>query len=300
MPDGILVTGAGGYLGRRLTTALAGSTPEVLAVFRTPPTIPAAAPAVSLTCRLDDRDSVAQLIARHRPRAIIHAAAWIPGGASDPDGLGRAIGDNIAATINLVEAAARAGAGRLVFCSSVEVYGPAPASGAAHREADPLAPSSAYGRSKLAAEMAVRLLEGTATKPVIARMPGIHGHPRTAGFIGTVIRNAISGAAISVPEPDTRLSVLMLDDASAALTALATAEADRCPTVVNLASGEIGLLELAQRIVALAGGKSTIAMGSRPARNRVLDVSLAMHLGLLRAGTLDESLAREIGLHRAR
>lgn len=68
---------------------------------------------------------------------------------------------------------------RLVFISSLAAAGPAPASAPGREDTAPR-PVSAYGRSKLAAEEAIR--ESCRAESVILRPPGVYG-PRDAEFL---------------------------------------------------------------------------------------------------------------------
>jgi UDP-glucose 4-epimerase len=65
----------------------------------------------------------------------------------------------VTATVNLLDAARRAGVGRLVYAGSSSAYGDQPNS--AKRETDLLEPISPYGAAKLAAEMYVRAFAAT-------------------------------------------------------------------------------------------------------------------------------------------
>jgi len=88
---------------------------------------------------------------------------------------------NCLGTRHLLDAINQAGGQvrRLVFISSLAAAGPAPASRPAREDAAPR-PVSAYGRSKLAAEEAVR--ESCRAESVILRPPGVYG-PRDAEFL---------------------------------------------------------------------------------------------------------------------
>jgi dTDP-4-dehydrorhamnose reductase len=133
----LLVTGADGQLGRALGPALAGH--EV----------------VGLGSReLDVRDLAAAraAVARHRPDVLVNCAAWndVDGAESDPEGAFRV---NALGPRNLALATAAAGAA-IVHVSTDYVF-----DGRASRpycEFDAVNPLSAYGRSKLAGEDAVR------------------------------------------------------------------------------------------------------------------------------------------------
>lgn len=297
MSEAVLVTGAGGYLGGAIVAALARKADPAIAVYRRKPAETIAPNVRTEICSLEDRTSVCALVERCRPANIVHAAAWIPSTTPSHRDIARAIDDNIVATLNLVRAAADAGTGRFILCSSVEVYPAAPLNGIAHRESDPTGPANAYGRSKCAAELSAQLLEGSSTSPVILRMPGIHGAPRRHGLVHNLITNARADRPIELSEPASILSLLMLDDAVAAITALLHSTATVQAGVVNLASGNMSLRNLAEIVVRQAGSRSRIGHGKGPARNRALDCSLAARLTLWPPTNLENAIAREISRH---
>jgi len=87
---------------------------------------------------------------------------------------------NRGATHNLSTAAAQAGVQRLVFISSVRAQS-GPSSSHPLREGDEPCPTDAYGRSKLAAEMAVRAsgVPYTILRPVVIYGPNPRANMRT-------------------------------------------------------------------------------------------------------------------------
>ena len=135
----VLVTGAGGQLGRDLQEALAanggGRAHEVVAADR---------------ARLDvtDRDAVLQAMGTFRPDVVVHAAAWTAVDAceGDPD---RAMAVNALGTRHVAEGARRVGA-HVCYLSTDYVFDGRATS--PYTEWDEPNPLSVYGRSKLAGE----------------------------------------------------------------------------------------------------------------------------------------------------
>ncbi len=103
--------------------------------------------------------------------AVIHlAAAAHEAAASGPAALFRV---NAEAAATLADQARRAGVSRLVLASSVKAMGEATPPGMAWTEDAPCAPTTAYGRSKRAAEEA--WLAAGASGAIVLRLPLVYG-----------------------------------------------------------------------------------------------------------------------------
>ena len=161
-----LVTGASGMLGRDLVDVLGAAGEEVTAVTRSD---------------LDVTDAAAVAAAVPGHEVVVNAAAW-----TDVDGAEEHEAD--ATRVNglapqLLAAACAAEGARLVHVSTDYVF-----DGSAdhpYAEDAPLAPRSAYGRSKAAGEAAVRtLLPGSAYLLRTAWLYGQHG----GNFVRTMAR----------------------------------------------------------------------------------------------------------------
>lgn len=135
----VLVTGATGLLGPYLIDALSGLGP-VAATSRSGPSHP---------CDLTDADAVASLMQAVNPAVVVHTAALtdVDGCEEDP---ARAQALNADATAHLADTLEPSAP--LVYISTDQVY---PDTAGAHREGDE-SPVNAYGRSKLAGELAAR------------------------------------------------------------------------------------------------------------------------------------------------
>ncbi len=159
----VAVTGAGGRLGRALVAELAARGVSTVAWSRP-------------EFDLDDPAAAAALMARDRPAAVIHAAAW-----TDVDGCARqpelAQRRNATAVAELARACAESGAG-LVVVSTNEVFGGESTDGKGYGEDDPLAPANAYGASKLAGEVAAgEACLGSAGRLWVVRTAWLFGPP---------------------------------------------------------------------------------------------------------------------------
>ncbi len=156
----VLVTGAGGLLGRCLHHALAeDGTREVVGTChsRTTPGL--------VQAELTDPGSVEALLGTGRFTHIVHAAAW-PGPERCMDDPAGAYAINAGAVELLARGANRSGA-CLIQISTDYVFD---GEQAPYAEADPPNPVNVYGRSKLAGEVAAR----TAERHLVLRIPALY------------------------------------------------------------------------------------------------------------------------------
>jgi dTDP-4-dehydrorhamnose reductase len=172
----VLVTGAGGQLGRDLAKALAGSAEPVLCDRA----------ALDVT----DAEAVRRMMLAVKPDAVIHAAAYtqVDRAEIEPDEAYRV---NALGTRNVAVAAAEAGA-KLACVSTDYVFDGK--LGRPYRETDPPAPINAYGRSKLEGERFVRHLHH---RSFIVRTSWLYGGGPN-NFVGKILRAAREGRTLRV------------------------------------------------------------------------------------------------------
>jgi nucleoside-diphosphate-sugar epimerase len=209
-----LVTGATGFVGSHLVEALRRAGHEVAALVRTPGKAAAlgALGVEQVRGDLSDRDTLAR--AAERRDAIFHVAGLTA--ARDEAEYLRCNRDGTRA---LVEAADRGGAGRLIYVSSMAAAGPA-ARGRPLAGHEPPGPVTAYGRSKLAGEAAVRESRQPWT---IVRPPMVYG-PRDRDVL-KVFQLARLGLGPVFGDGTQELSAVHAADLAGALLAAAAAPA---------------------------------------------------------------------------
>jgi D-erythronate 2-dehydrogenase len=170
----IVVTGAGGFVGRVLVRNLLAAGHPVVGMDNQAAGIPEGTRiVVGDMCSKQVRDEAF----RDGCSALVHLAT-VPGGAAEADPAGsRRV--NIDAMYDLLEAAKLAGnKPRVVYASSIAVFGdPLPSQGV--DDATPLAPKMVYGGHKAMMEIAVSMMTHRGEiDGVSLRLPGILARPK--------------------------------------------------------------------------------------------------------------------------
>ncbi len=267
----VLVTGACGFVGSRLAARLATGGEEVIALddlsVGRAESLPAGVEQAAVDVR--DTDALAELVARHRPRAVFHLAAihFVPACNANPPA---ALSVNVVGTQSLLTALERAHRPEsLVLASTGAVYEP---SRQAHREDSPLAPDDVYGLSKLWAEQAAWLAHRRTGVPVgIARLFNVIGPGETnPHLVPEILAQASRGGELRLGNLDTRRDYVYVEDVARGLHELAEAVGDQGPATVNLGSGRaVDGHELVELVGDLLGRRLSVA--SDPARVRPSD-----------------------------
>lgn len=195
----IVVTGAGGFVGRRIVERLLARGDRVVGIDTQAGGIPAGAEVVAGD--LGDPAVRAAALAGGLD-ALIHLAT-VPGGAAEADpAASRRI--NLDAMYDLLlEAGAARGGLRVVYASSIAVYGdPLPAT---VDDATPLAPRMIYGGHKAMMESAVAMFSHRGLiDGVTVRLPGILARPKgpsgmKSAFMSDLFHALRAGAAFTCP-----------------------------------------------------------------------------------------------------
>lgn len=262
----VLVTGATGFVGRRLVGRLAAAGHTAAAVANDA----AAAPAGVEKLRVDvrDRDGLARAIREFVPERIVHLAALSHVGDS-----WRRIPDyfaiNVQGAENLFAATPRGVP--LLFMSSAEVYGLVPDDQQPIREERPPAPRTPYALTKACAE---RL--ALAAGATVVRSFNLIGGGQAPTFALPDFAAQLAGIEGGRREPvlavgnlSARRDFVHVEDG---VEALATLIEEPAPgEIFNLASGECpSISELLDRLIALSG--LTVERVEDPARLRPVDV----------------------------
>lgn len=208
----ILITGAAGMVGRKLTDALIekghvnGTTITGLTLVDVvAPTLPVGIPGAALAVDLSDPAAASPLI-EQRPDVIFHLAAIVSGEAEANFSKGYAV--NLDGTLGLLNAIAAQPdyCPRFVFTSSIAVFGaplpdPIP-------DTHPMEPLTSYGTQKAMGELMVNdlsrrgLIDGISLRlPTICVRPG-KPNAAASGFFSGILREPLNGVEAILPVPD--------------------------------------------------------------------------------------------------
>jgi UDP-glucose 4-epimerase len=247
----VALTGATGFIGRRLLRDLPARGYSVRALLRRPAEVPVDCASAVIGDIAKPHNMAAAL---EDVAVVIHLAGISPAAAGAPADDYRAL--NVEATIRLAQAAKRARVKRFVLLSSVRAQS-GPVSGEVLTEELEAKPTDDYGRSKLAAERAVA---GLGVDWTALRLAVVYGD----GARGNMAR-LLQLARRHVPLPFAGLtakrSILSLDNLVAALDCvLASPHPIGRPVLV----ADPGPLTLPQMIAAMRRG-----LGREPGLVRV-------------------------------
>ncbi|MBO6758457.1 MAG: NAD-dependent epimerase/dehydratase family protein [Roseibium sp.] len=184
----ILVTGAGGFVGRHLLAALSGEFtlqgPRI-AVGRagTAQLARLEQPWIAAYCDLTDDADVDALIREHKPAVIVHLAAQASIAGAFADGAAETWRTNFLSTLNLARSVARHVPGStFLFSSSADVYGRAFLDGRVNETSLPV-PQNSYARSKIACEQLLADILPTDSRLIITRPTNHSGKGQDPGYV---------------------------------------------------------------------------------------------------------------------
>ncbi len=206
------VTGASGFLGRRVCSRLAAHG-TVRALMRS--AVDGPWDAVDMVDLAKDPPPPGALAG---VETVIHLAARTHAvdESGDTEGLYRAI--NVDGTRRLLEAAKSAGVRRFVFVSSVKAMGEG-GDGVQDETATPV-PATWYGKTKRAAETMV--MDGSWPHEAVVLRPALMYGKGVAGNVGRMIEAVRAGRFPPVPEVGNSRSMVHGDDAAHAIVLAAT------------------------------------------------------------------------------
>jgi len=230
VPPCAFVTGATGVIGPCLVGVLAASGYRVRILSRRP-VGPSLLPPGVESFRGDLGDEAALEAALGPATLVFHLAAKLHVAHPTPVELEEQRRTNVEGTRTLARVAARAGVRRLVYFSTINVYG-ASRAGALWDEDSPGRPESEYARTKLEAEQIVL----SQAPSVVLRSAAVYG-PRMQGNYVKLV-TLLRRAPFMIGDGSNRRTLVYVTDLCAAAKLAAESEAS-LGRVFNVTDGEV-------------------------------------------------------------
>lgn len=264
-----LVTGATGAIGPALVNGLLEQGFRVRVLARqTPPqglfsgTVDVVQGAITdpATVRLAVRDV----------ELVFHLAALLHVDNPGPEMRGAYESINVEGTRCLVQAAQEARAGRFIFFSTINVYGPSQ-QGQLLDEASPIRPDSWYAETKAKAE---EIVLGS-MPAVVLRLASVYG-PGMKGNYPRLVAALHRGRFLSIGAGRNRRTMVYIGDMCAAAT-LAATHRDATGQVYNVTDGQVHTMREILEAICAAGNR-------RPPRFHLPATPIRLVAGLLEDG----------------
>ena len=263
----VLVTGATGFCGTHIIRHLIQEGHSIFALTReSNPEITgqlAKLPRVTVISRdLVDLQELPPAI-----DVIVHAAATSLQGAATVKDF---VYDNIVGTHQLAAAAERSNARRIIYLSSLSLYGYVNVP--ILQETTAMCDPEPYGLSKYMAEIILR--ESTPSKPSISlRLPAVLGKSRNQNWFVKTTEKAARGEDIGIFDPDGRTNqAIYIEDLTLFIGKLVRQEFKNTDIVTIAASGGLTIRQIVEKMQRKFGSKSKIFVeNSRRCANVILN-----------------------------
>jgi nucleoside-diphosphate-sugar epimerase len=274
--DSVLVTGGRGFIGRAVVKLLQRSGYAVVSLDARPPTSSPTSHA-EVECDLTDASQLQRVFEIEQIGAIIHLAAILPTSAQREPAQATEV--NVEGSLHLLEMARRFGRRRMVFGSSLSVYGTCPADQIVS-ETNRAAPEDLYGAGKLYVEQlgeAYRRSHGLEFVSLrMGRVVGPGAQSASSAWRSQIFELLATRHASEIALPYVGAETILLlnvDDVANMLVALLGAA---CPahSVYNAACESVAVADL-KRAVESLNSNITVKLGKDYASGnpRLLDSS---------------------------
>lgn len=249
----VWVTGCAGFVGTRLSLALASANHQVVGLSRR------ACPSVERSVRVDLASDVAgrrlQELAKDvgYPDVVVHAASLQPG----PHSLPEYVRSNVLTTAILLEALGEFPPDLIIYISTLNVYG-RPAANPV-KDDHPVKGNSPYAVTKRWSEELFEMFQNK-TRIIILRLPSLYGIGQADSFIDGIARLAMEDKVIEVfGRGETVRDALHVDDAVSAILSCVQLPPQSNFSCINLGCGQrVTTLEYVEALVAALASRSAI------------------------------------------
>lgn len=236
----VLVTGATGAVGPRVVEAFRAEGYPVRTLSSDPP--PAGRWPDDVEARIGDvTDPSAVGAAVQGAGVVVHLAALLHVVNPPPALHARYERVNVEGTSTVLKAAVRTGVGRVVYFSTIAVYGPS--AGRILTEATPPQPRTFYARTKLAAEKIVLEARGGDSRPIgtVLRFAAVYG-PRIKGNYRRLVQSLARGRFVPVGRGENRRTLVYEGDVARAAL-LAAEHPAAAGRIFNVTDGRVHTVE---------------------------------------------------------
>ena len=279
----VLVIGANGFIGSHLCDALNKKGYQVIGLYYN-----------SGKRNTDIRDfkSILKILKKHKPEAVFHTAAVLPGRKDNPFLFFEV---NTKGTFNLLEACRLQGVKKFIYSSTMSVYGKdieyLPID-----EKHPTNVSDFYGLTKFLGEELVRFYaKNHNLNAIVLRYSGVYGPGKEQGAVANFIRNAKQNKPLKISNNICWDIIYIKDVVEANIKALEKADKLKFE-IINIGSGkEININNLAEKIIKITGSKSNIVFNkSLPCFHFYFNINKAKKLLKFKPCSYDTSLKANI------
>jgi len=236
----ILITGAQGFVGQHLAHRLTQGGHEVFLVDQENISCSTIDGGVNIGVDIGNYDDLFRAFESARPIVVYHLAA-VTGIAASYEQEELCLRTNVLGTYNVMKAAIKNGASKIIFASSREVYGET--KGRATREDAETRPNNLYGLTKLMGEEILRWHCKTGVcKYVIFRITNVYGPGGEKYGIHKILGTLANGQAVTIMGGKQLMNFIFIADLIDALAKpLTHSRAD--DQVFNLAGPDTMTLE---------------------------------------------------------